>query len=116
MAGPPNGSLMSAADAKARLRELGARNSAAAALLGNPAVRAGAFLLGGLLLGRVVGGRGKEGAGTSLRRMAMRAGLAAAPLLVEQFVRGLASHAPRPSRHSTEASQGAPDRLTENPP
>ncbi len=107
MAGPPIGNLMSAADAKARLRELGKRDFAAGSILRNPVVRAGALLAGGLFLGRVLGARRKDSTGSSLRRTAVRAGLAAVPLLVEQFVRGYAKHASKQNGRSAEASQGA---------
>jgi len=78
---------MSVTDAKANVLVLGRKASEPGQLLGNPAVRAAILLAAGAFLGRTLVRRRKDGAGASLRSLAMRAGLAAAPLLVEQFLR-----------------------------
>lgn len=111
MAGPPNGNVRSLGDAKTRLLELGRVESPSAKLFGSPAVRAGALLVAGALLGRMLGRRGKDGAGASFRGTVMRAGLAAAPLLVEQFIRALSERAVSHNGRCSEPSRNDPDRL-----
>lgn len=104
MAGSPNGKLMSAVAAKERLLDLGRKESMPAKLLGSPVVRAGALLVAGAFLGRMLGRRDKGGAAASLRSTVLRAGMAAAPFLVQQFARAMtdrpASHNGRPAEPS----------------
>lgn len=105
MAGPPNGPLRSAADAKDRLLELGRREHTAASLLGSPLVRAGAMLAAGALVATMLRHRGKESTGASFRKVAIRAGIAAAPLLVEQFVSQMKQRDGSRRRASPDPSQ-----------
>lgn len=111
MAGPPNGNVISPAEAKRRLLELGNNESLSSKLLGSPVARAGLLLVGGALLGRLIGRRGKGGAGASLRRAVLRTGLAAAPLLVEQFVRGMSTHTDKSNGRQARSASGG----TESP-
>jgi hypothetical protein len=96
---------MTLAEAKARLVELGQKRSVPAKILADPLARTGLLLLGGVVAGRLLLRRpGNDGAGASIRRAAVRAGLAAAPALVEQFVHGIAR---RSTAH--ERAHGTPD-------
>lgn len=93
MVGPPDGNVMSPSDAKARLLELGRKESALAKFLRDPVVRAGVLLVGGASLRRVIGRGGTKKKNASLRRIAVLVGLAAAPLLIERLMRGIARRA-----------------------
>ncbi len=89
MDGSPNGKLITVADAKTRVLELGQRPPST--LLGNPIVRAAALVAAGALLGRSLGKRGSERTIAAVGRIAAQSGVALAPLLLEivvPFLRG----------------------------
>ncbi|MCC7389990.1 MAG: hypothetical protein IT431_14610 [Phycisphaerales bacterium] len=95
MAGAPDRQMMSVAEAKARLRALDApRSSTGGSLLANPTARAGAVLLGALVLGTTLGSRSRAGMIRSLGRVALRAAGVFGPILVARVARDLTG-APR---------------------
>ena len=100
MAGTSNRDMMSVQEAKLRLTELGQRRGTMAQSLVRPAVRAGALLLAGALAGRRFGSRRHEGFGASMASILSRVATTAAPLLIEQFVRGALGHIA--SRHGDQ--------------
>lgn len=106
MAGTPNGKLTSVSEAKSRLRALGERRPAISAALSSPAVRIGAIVLAGALLGRRWRRRDRTGVASALRRAVVRTGLAAAPLLAEHLVRHFAPA--KQSRSHTTSDNGVP--------
>lgn len=97
MAGTSDGKPLTQAEAKARLLALGQPQSGVARILGSPLAQAGALVLGGIVVGRFFARR-RPGTGASLGDLALRAGAAAAPLLVQQFIRGVTRHAEGNSR------------------
>lgn len=99
MGGAPNGNMMTPAEAKRRLLELDRRESSPAALLGNPIVLAAALLALGVSLRATRGRHRNDGAGAAFRKIAARAALAAAPALVEQFIRGISKPGPIRAGH-----------------
>lgn len=93
MAGSQDGSLMTVAQAKARLHEIGHGSGDAMPWLANPLVRAGMLVAVGAIAGRAIFGRrgtkGGQSAGLhgQMSRVVMQALLAAAPMLIQHFVR-----------------------------
>lgn len=104
MAGTPDRNLMSVADAKARLLEFGAHPSGLGNPLANPVVLAGAAVIVGVIVARRLVPRSRQSPPASLLSLLSQAGAVAAPLLVEQFVRGIASH--RSPTPAAEARNG----------
>ena len=102
MARTQDGSLMSVAEAKARLRELGLRKSEApTGFLESPLFRSGALLLGGALLGRLFK-RGGKPAASGIGDTIVKSMAAAAPLLIATLLKSLSQGEKR------AASPGAP--------
>jgi hypothetical protein len=102
MAGTQDRTLTTVAEAKARLLELGQRPAEPHTLLGNPIVRAGILLAGGVLLGRAFGKRNKHAQPgkdqptstepnptSAVRHIAMQLLLAAAPLLMKHIAESI---------------------------
>lgn len=90
MARMPHREVMSAAEAKARLLALDGSPSRACSLLSSPTVRAGALLLGAVVVGTTLGSRSRSGMLRSLRRVGVRAAGIFGPVLMQQFARDLA--------------------------
>jgi hypothetical protein len=89
MAGTTNRYLMSVQAAKLRLLELGQQKGLLANALARPVIRMGASLLAGAYLGHRLRSPRREQAAPSIVAVLSRAAATAAPLLVEQFVRGV---------------------------
>jgi hypothetical protein len=87
-----NGQPLTVAGAKSRIIELGRSRSPVARVLRNPFACAGILMIGGAVAGRLLGRRSRNDR-ASLVRLAIRAGTAAAPLLVQQLVRGVTKRA-----------------------
>jgi hypothetical protein len=93
MAGTTNRNLMSVQGAKSRLLKLAQQNSSFANALDRPVIRIGATLLAGAYLGhRLRSPRRGEKAARSIVTVLSRVAATAAPLFVEQLVRGVIGH------------------------
>ncbi len=90
MAGTPDREVMSVREAKARLLAPARESGGIFGLLSSPLVRGGALLLLGAALAHRFRARSKGDFAAAVIGSLTRAGMAAAPLLIGQFVRGVA--------------------------
>ncbi len=93
MAGSPDRTLMTVAEAKERLRDLGRESAQSKGMLSSPLVRIGGALLIGAVLGKAGGARRNDGGGRAtgergewLRRLVLPLLASAGPGLLDQLV------------------------------
>lgn len=109
MAGSQDGTLMTVAEAKERLRDLGRESAPAKGMLSSPLVRIGGALLIGTVLGKVGRAGKKEGGGGGngekgewLRSLALQVLASAGPGLLDQLM-GLLTAPKKPKSAEPDA-------------
>lgn len=89
MARSPHGTLMTPAEAKLRLHELGAQTPPPGRSLGSQALRIGTMVAAGMVVSRLMRRRkGERQAVSSLARTTRTVLMALAPMLIQQLARG----------------------------